>query len=76
MMWLVDSTVIPSSITARVSIRIVPDQDLDTIARDLQEHLKQTFAALHSPNALEVRATTLLSDFATSDGLIRGLGQD
>lgn len=49
-----NSTVIPASVTARVSIRIVPDQDLETISTDLQDHLKQTFATMQSPNSIEV----------------------
>ncbi|KIP03740.1 hypothetical protein PHLGIDRAFT_77079 [Phlebiopsis gigantea 11061_1 CR5-6] len=49
-----NSTVIPASVTARVSIRIVPDQDLETISKDLQDHLKQTFATMQSPNSIEV----------------------
>ncbi|KAI0345693.1 Zn-dependent exopeptidase [Trametopsis cervina] len=49
-----NATVIPSSVTARVSIRIVPDQDLETIGNALQDHLKSEFAKMQSPNALEV----------------------
>lgn len=40
--------------TARVSIRIVPDQDLDTIAKTLQDHLRTTFESMGSPNSIEV----------------------
>ena len=49
-----DATVIPSTVTARVSIRIVPDQDLDTISKALQEHLKSQFATIQSSNQIEV----------------------
>jgi len=37
-----------------VSIRIVPDQDLDTIASSLIEHIKTSFQSLNSSNKLEV----------------------
>lgn len=50
----VDSTVIPSTVTASVSIRIVPDQDLDTIAKALEDHLRTTFANMRSPNTIDV----------------------
>ncbi|KAI0768916.1 Zn-dependent exopeptidase [Irpex lacteus] len=52
-----NATVIPASVTARVSIRIVPDQDLDTIAKSVQDYLKEQFAKMGSPNALEVSVT-------------------
>ncbi|KAJ3559316.1 hypothetical protein NM688_g421 [Phlebia brevispora] len=49
-----NATVIPSTVTARVSIRIVPDQNLDTIAKCLQDHLLNEFKNMHSPNTIEV----------------------
>lgn len=48
------ATVIPSRARATVSIRIVPDQDLDTIAASLTIHCQALFATLQSPNRLEV----------------------
>lgn len=49
-----NSTVIPASVKAHVSVRIVPDQDLETIARSLREHLTATFGRMESPNKLNV----------------------
>jgi hypothetical protein len=40
---------------AQVSVRIVPDQNLETIATSLCDHLKESFAKFKSPNELEVR---------------------
>ncbi|KAF7799373.1 hypothetical protein EIP86_010605 [Pleurotus ostreatoroseus] len=57
---LTDATVIPSTVTARISIRIVPDQDVDVIANCLQNHLKKEFEKMQSPNTIEVRE----ADFA------------
>ncbi len=53
-MCLSDATVIPSMVTSRISIRIVPDQDLDTIARTLQDHLVHQFKGMRSQNSIEV----------------------
>ncbi|EPQ54686.1 glutathione degradosome [Gloeophyllum trabeum ATCC 11539] len=47
-------TVIPAQVKAQVSIRIVPDQDLDTIAGSLCRHLQTSFLRLNSPNELKV----------------------
>jgi di- and tripeptidase len=49
-----NSTVIPGKVKACVSIRIVPDQDLDTIARSLTEYIKTSFQSLNSSNELNV----------------------
>ncbi|KAI0726272.1 Zn-dependent exopeptidase [Fomitopsis betulina] len=49
-----NSTVIPARVKAHVSVRIVPDQDLETIAKGLREHLVATFGTLQSPNKLKV----------------------
>jgi len=49
-----NSTVIPATVKAHVSARIVPDQDLCTIANALRERLKNTFDGMHSPNQLKV----------------------
>ncbi|CUA72557.1 putative di-and tripeptidase DUG2 [Rhizoctonia solani] len=50
-----NATVIPSSVKAKVSIRIVPDQDTDEIAASLVTHVKDAFAGLQSPNVLNVQ---------------------
>ncbi|TFK52694.1 Zn-dependent exopeptidase [Heliocybe sulcata] len=47
-------TVIPGMVKAQVSIRVVPDQDLETIARSLCQHLQSAFLVLKSPNELKV----------------------
>ncbi|KLO17294.1 Zn-dependent exopeptidase [Schizopora paradoxa] len=49
-----NSTVIPGTVKAKVSLRIVPDQDLDTISKALVEHLHSSFAEIQSPNILKV----------------------
>lgn len=53
-MHFADSTVIPARVKAHVSVRIVPDQDLETIAKGLREHLVDTFGKQRSPNKLKV----------------------
>ncbi|KAF8607063.1 Zn-dependent exopeptidase [Ceratobasidium sp. AG-I] len=50
-----NATVIPASVKAKVSIRIVPDQDTDEIAASLVQHVNDAFAGLQSPNILNVR---------------------
>jgi di- and tripeptidase len=52
----VDSTVIPSTVKAQVSVRIVPDQDLDTVAKSLCDHLEASFSELNSPNKLKANS--------------------
>ncbi|KAF8208640.1 hypothetical protein K438DRAFT_1812622 [Mycena galopus ATCC 62051] len=47
-------TVIPGTIKSQVSLRIVPDQDLDSIAKSLCIHLQTSFEDLKSPNKLKV----------------------
>ncbi|KAJ7725375.1 hypothetical protein B0H16DRAFT_1594756 [Mycena metata] len=49
-----NATVIPGTIKSQVSLRIVPDQDLDTITKSLSLHLETSFKALKSPNKLKV----------------------
>ncbi|OCH91138.1 Zn-dependent exopeptidase [Obba rivulosa] len=49
-----NSTVIPASVKAHVSVRIVPDQDLDEIAQSLRDYLRSSFQKLQSPNELKV----------------------
>ncbi|KAG8692936.1 hypothetical protein FRC08_009441 [Ceratobasidium sp. 394] len=50
-----NATVIPSSVKAKVSIRVVPDQDTDEIAASLVQHVKAAFTELKSPNVLNVQ---------------------
>ena len=45
-------TVIPAKVTGKVSIRIVPDQKPDEIAKLLKKHVQKEFEKLHSPNKL------------------------
>ena len=47
-------TVIPASVTAQVSLRIVPDQVLDTVCAELIQHLRASFDALNSANTIKV----------------------
>ncbi|CCM00624.1 uncharacterized protein FIBRA_02660 [Fibroporia radiculosa] len=49
-----NSTVIPATVKAHVSIRIVPDQGLDAIATALREYLEASFAQSQSLNTLHV----------------------
>ncbi|KAF9534498.1 Zn-dependent exopeptidase [Crepidotus variabilis] len=48
-----NATVIPACVKAQISIRIVPDQDLDTIVKALQEYLQSSFDSQDSPNSLK-----------------------
>ena len=48
-------TVIPASVTAQVSLRIVPDQVLDTVGAELIQHLRASFDALNSANTIKVK---------------------
>ncbi|KAJ7242825.1 hypothetical protein B0H12DRAFT_839440 [Mycena haematopus] len=47
-------TVIPGTIKSQVSLRIVPDQDLDSIAESLCTYLRTSFEDQKSPNKLKV----------------------
>ncbi|TFK70401.1 glutathione degradosome [Pluteus cervinus] len=49
-----NSTVIPGTVKAQISLRIVPDQDLDTIVQSLCDHLKNSFKGFDSPNKLDI----------------------
>jgi len=49
-----NSTIIPHSVRAKVSVRIVPDQDLEEIADRLVDHFKTSFNALQSTNQLKI----------------------
>ena len=48
-----DSTVISHKVKAHVSLRIVPDQDLATIAASVREFLETEFKLMRSPNKLK-----------------------
>ena len=50
-----DPTVIPGKVTTKLSLRIVPDQDLETVSHALVSHLDASFSAFQSPNTLSVR---------------------
>ncbi|KZP01327.1 glutathione degradosome [Calocera viscosa TUFC12733] len=49
-----NSTVIPHSVRAKVSVRIVPDQDLEETAQRLVDHLRTSFKTLDSTNRLKI----------------------
>lgn len=49
-----NKTVIPRRVNADIAMRLVPDQDLDTIVSSLISYCHSTFDALGSPNTLEV----------------------
>ena len=46
---------IPSTVRAQISVRIVPDQKMEEIVQSLQSHLENAFATLQSPNKLQVK---------------------
>ncbi|KAF5327950.1 hypothetical protein D9758_016773 [Tetrapyrgos nigripes] len=50
-----NATVIPGTVKSQVSIRIVPDQDLNTIADSLCQFLRKSFDELQSSNKLQVQ---------------------
>ncbi|KAH3661794.1 hypothetical protein OGAPHI_005972 [Ogataea philodendri] len=50
-----NATVIPRRASASLSIRIVPNQDLEQVKSSLIEYLEQKFASLKTENHLEVR---------------------
>ena len=47
-------TVIIASVTAQVSLRIVPDQVLDDVCVELVQHLRALFDSLNSTNTIKV----------------------
>jgi len=47
-------TVIPASVAAQVSLRIVPDQVLDDVCVELVQQLRASFDALNSTNTIKV----------------------
>lgn len=50
-----DPTVIPASVKAQISMRIVPDQDLNTVTEALKVYLQTQFDGLGTTNELQVR---------------------
>ena len=51
-----EATIIPGTVTARLSLRIVPDQDLDTIVKSLRDYIQTSFNVLQSTNSLKVNS--------------------
>lgn len=54
-----DPTIIPAEVKAQVSLRIVPDQDLEMVARALCRYLEDSFGKLESSNKLTVCTISL-----------------
>lgn len=50
-----NATVIPGSVTAQISIRIVPDQELSVISQALVDYLEQSFKTLDTANTIKVQ---------------------
>ncbi|KAK8854957.1 hypothetical protein IAR55_003697 [Kwoniella newhampshirensis] len=61
-----NKTVIPNKVTADISMRIVPDQELDDIVKGLKEFCENTFKELKSPNQFEIKVTHSASWWLTS----------
>jgi hypothetical protein len=51
--------VIPSAVTADISVRIVPDQNLDKVVKALITFLQSSFESLRSQHQLTVRSGSL-----------------
>lgn len=49
-----NATVIPARVAATISLRLVPDQDLDQITGALVQDIEKTFEGLKSPNVVKV----------------------
>ncbi|KAG8923467.1 hypothetical protein FRC00_006232 [Tulasnella sp. 408] len=47
-------TIIPSRVRAKISVRIVPDQDLKSITEAIESSIRATFDELQSPNSLHI----------------------
>jgi len=58
-----DATVIPASVRAKVSLRIVPDQDLEEVSKALVGHVETEFRKLGSGNKLNVRSLSFFLSF-------------
>ncbi|ADV22824.1 di- and tripeptidase [Cryptococcus gattii E566] len=52
-----NKTVIPRKVSTDISMRIVPDQDLETIVEGLKQFCRETFQGLESPNKFEIQVT-------------------
>ncbi|WWD18890.1 hypothetical protein CI109_103345 [Kwoniella shandongensis] len=61
-----NKTVIPKKVTADISMRIVPDQDMEVIVKGLKEFCEKTFGSLGSPNRFEIKITHSASWWLTS----------
>lgn len=48
-------TVIPKSVTMGISIRLVPEQSVEQVKRDLKAYLEESFKQLKSQNHLEIK---------------------
>jgi len=53
-----NATVIPARVKAKISLRVVPDQDLETIVDSLREYITASFNKIGSSNALHVNIDT------------------
>lgn len=54
-----NSTVIPALVCAKISLRLVPDQDLSSIQSSLITFLESTFTSLYSSSSLSTRKNEL-----------------
>nr|ODO00935.1 di- and tripeptidase [Cryptococcus depauperatus CBS 7855] len=61
-----NKTVIPRKVSADVSMRLVPNQDLETIVEGLKKFCKETFDSLGSPNEFNIQVTHKASWWLTS----------
>lgn len=61
-----NKTVIPKRVTADISMRLVPDQDLKVIVAGLKRHCQETFDELKSANTFEVSYESPLSVYGHS----------
>lgn len=52
-------TIIPSCVKSSVSFRLVPDQDLDTIADSIVLFIRTSYARLASTNSISVSSAQL-----------------
>ncbi|KZS96118.1 glutathione degradosome [Sistotremastrum niveocremeum HHB9708] len=49
-----NATVIPSSVKAQVSLRLVPDQNIEVVSQHLVDYMHQSFSKLNSCHTLDV----------------------
>ncbi|KAK6910687.1 hypothetical protein I203_104719 [Kwoniella mangroviensis CBS 8507] len=61
-----NKTVIPKKVSADISMRIVPDQQLEDIVSDLKDYCKKVFEELDSPHSFEIQVTHSASWWFTS----------